>query len=193
MRLDCAQKYGSPSRRGLASRRAEAHDVNVRIRRLRAVDLDCLLELFGSVAAERVHIATEPGFDKTRYRERWQATIDSKSEPCFVAVDGKRIIGELSIFENLAHGPTLGMIVDADYRRRGIGRKLMRTALNWARRHGVSKLSLRVFPHNCAAIALYESTGFRIIEHLKRDVPRANGEMWDSILMQADLELADEF
>ena len=162
--------------------------MKLKIRRLRVADLDCLLELFESVAAERVHIATEPGFDKARYRQRWQVSIASKSEPCFVAVDGKQIIGELSIFENRAYGLTIGMIVDAAYRRRGIGRKLMKAALDWARRRGIRKLSLRVFPHNLAAIALYEQTGFKIIERLERDVPRASGEAWDSILMQADLK-----
>ena len=161
--------------------------MNVEVRRLRGADLDCLLELFESVAGERVHIATEPGFDKTRYRRRWQASVGSKNEPCFVAVDGARVVGELRIFENSEFGPTIGMMVERAYRRRGVGRKLMEAALDWARQHGIRKLSLRVFPHNHAAIALYEQTGFTTIRRLERDVPRGSGEAWDSILMEADL------
>ena len=161
--------------------------MKLEIRRLRADDIGAVLDLMRSVAAERVHIATEPGFDETRYRKRMQASINDKGMVVFVATHEKRIIGELSIFENSEFGPTLGMMVDDAFRRRGVGRKLMHAGLDWARQHGIQKLSLRVFPHNHAAITLYEQTGFKMIKRLKRDVPRASGEAWDSILMQADL------
>ena len=55
--------------------------------------------------------------------------------------------------------------------------------MNKARADGLHKLALDVFPHNEAAIALYRKHGFveegRRIKHYRR----ANGELWDSIVM----------
>ena len=52
-------------------------------------------------------------------------------------------------------------MVSARHRRRGIGTALLREAEEWARAVGVRKLELHVFPHNDAALQLYESCGFR--------------------------------
>ncbi|MBV9278219.1 MAG: GNAT family N-acetyltransferase [Candidatus Eremiobacteraeota bacterium] len=159
----------------------------MKIRRLRRSDIDGVLALFESVVAERIYLATEPGFDRERYRRRWEATIGSKTESCFVAVDAKGVAGELSIYDNQRFGPSLGMMVAAPYRGRGIGRKLVESALTWARRARLEKLLLRVFPNNAAAIGLYLRAGFKIVARLERDVPRANAEALDSILMEAML------
>lgn len=67
--------------------------------------------------------------------------------------------------------------------RRGVGSALLATAIEWARDRGMHKLSLSVFPHNEAAIALYRKFGFieegRRIKHYRR----ASGELWDAIEM----------
>jgi RimJ/RimL family protein N-acetyltransferase len=52
-----------------------------------------------------------------------------------------------------------------------------------ARNKGLHKLSLDVFAHNTAAIALYHKFGFveegRRVAHYRR----SSGELWDSIVM----------
>jgi len=52
-----------------------------------------------------------------------------------------------------------------------------------ARAQGMHKLSLGVFPHNAAAIALYRKFGFvdegRRVKHIRR----SNGELWDLVDM----------
>ena len=52
---------------------------------------------------------------------------------------------------------------------------------------GAKALSLHVFPHNEAAIALYRSAGFVEIERFERDVTRQTGEVWDTIFMRKEL------
>jgi putative acetyltransferase len=75
------------------------------------------------------------------------------------------------------------MMVKREHRRKGIGSELLCEAIRWARERNETMLSLIVFPHNAAAIALYEKFGF-VEKHryqaLKR---RQNGEVWDGILM----------
>ena len=77
----------------------------------------------------------------------------------------------------------IGMLVARDWRGRGVGSALLAAAIEWARERGLHKLSLAVFPHNAAAIALYRKFGFveegRRIAHYRR----ASGELWDAIEM----------
>jgi putative acetyltransferase len=104
----------------------------------------------------------------------------------FVAeVDGE-IAGRMSLArdQNPAshHVADLGLMVDARFRRRGVGRALLEAAVEWAPGHGIAKLELHVFPWNEAAIALYESFGFER-EGLRRShYLRPNGYA-DAILM----------
>jgi ribosomal protein S18 acetylase RimI-like enzyme len=58
-----------------------------------------------------------------------------------------------------ADTPEIGIGVHPDYRRRGIGRALLRHLIAESRRSGVVALSLSVAPENVAR-QLYESEGF---------------------------------
>ena len=75
------------------------------------------------------------------------------------------------------------MAVAREWRGRGVGSALLAAVIEWARERGLHKLSLGVFAHNAAAIALYRKFGFveegRRIKHYRR----ANGELWDSVEM----------
>jgi ribosomal protein S18 acetylase RimI-like enzyme len=63
------------------------------------------------------------------------------------------------------------MMVAADWRGRGVGTALVAAAIEWARARGLHKLTLSVFPHNEAAVALY-----RKLASCKRDgVPSTCG------------------
>jgi RimJ/RimL family protein N-acetyltransferase len=85
------------------------------------------------------------------------------------------------------HVADLGLMVAATHRRRGIGRALLNQAVTWARGAGVRKLELHVFPHNEAAIALYEAFGFEREGYRKRHY-RRGGEFVDAILMAYEVE-----
>ncbi len=74
-------------------------------------------------------------------------------------------------------------MVAAGHRRRGVGRALLLAAEEWARSAGVGKLELHVFPHNEAAIRLYESCGYEREGYRRAHYRRAGGEIVDAILM----------
>jgi ribosomal protein S18 acetylase RimI-like enzyme len=75
------------------------------------------------------------------------------------------------------------MAVAREWRGRGVGSALVSAAIERARAEGLHKVSLDVFPHNAAGIALYRKFGFveegRRVGHYRR----ANGELWDAIVM----------
>jgi RimJ/RimL family protein N-acetyltransferase len=66
---------------------------------------------------------------------------------------------------------------------RSSGKYAVAAAVEWARARGLHKLTLSVFPHNDAAVALYRKSGFVEEGRRTRHVRRANGELWDLIEM----------
>ena len=104
----------------------------------------------------------------------------------FVAEEDGQVVARLSIARDQHpasyHVADLGMMVAPGYRRHGIGRALLETAVEWARGAGVRKLELHVFPHNEPAIKLYESFGFEREGYRKSHYRRGGGYV-DAILM----------
>jgi RimJ/RimL family protein N-acetyltransferase len=109
----------------------------------------------------------------------------------YVAEASERIVGRLSVGRDphpaSAHVADLGLMVAQAHRRRGIGWALLEQAVVWARSVDVQKLELHVFPHNDAAIALYESFGFEREGYRKRHYRRPDGFV-DAILMAYELK-----
>ncbi len=95
-------------------------------------------------------------------------------------VDG-RIVGQLGVSGE--GRMEIGMWVAPEWRGKGVGTALMNAALDYARTHGAYKISLEVWPHNAAAIALYEKFGFEREGYLRKHWRRRNGELWDSVVM----------
>jgi ribosomal protein S18 acetylase RimI-like enzyme len=140
-----------------------------------------LAVLFAAVAEERDGIATEPPVDVEARAASW--TLDGT----FVAVAGAEIVGSLHLERSRFGFGEIGMTVAREWRGRGVGSALLAAAIEWARERGLHKLSLGVFAHNAAAIALYRKFGFveegRRLKHYRR----ASGELWDALDMGLQL------
>ena len=103
------------------------------------------------------------------------------------AYDGERLIGfARALSDGVATAYVGSVMVDPDYRRRGVGRALLAAAAEWGREHGIEKLELHVFPWNEGAIALYEAVGFRREGYRARHYLRDDGYA-DAILMALDI------
>jgi ribosomal-protein-alanine N-acetyltransferase len=148
-------------------------------------DVEAALDLFGAVAAEGVWLATEAPLDRREVRARWRDLMDTAEGTILVAEDGGEPVGLAAMVGRTE--PELGMLVRADRRRRGVGDALVVAAVAWARRHGARRVVLHVFPHNGAAIALYEKHGFGARGTVQRGYRRRNGEEWDAIRMVKEL------
>ena len=140
-------------------------------------DREALAELFARVSEERDGIATEPPVDVAARAAAWQ--LDGE----FVAVADGEIVGQLHV-ERTRHGyGEIGMLVEREWRGRGVGSALMAAAIEWARAEGLHKLTLAVFPHNAAGIALYRKFGFVEEGRRVKQFRRQSGELWDAIDM----------
>ena len=156
------------------------------MRRAAANDVDAILDLYEAVAAEGRYIARELPVDRDALRPEWVQSVGDRDGAWFVAeVDGE-IVGSASIQgRGVAH---LGMQVARSHRGRGIGSALLEASIEWARQAGAHKVALEVWPHNEAAIALYEKFGFEREGYLRKHWRRRSGELWDSVVMGLVLE-----
>ena len=101
----------------------------------------------------------------------------------FVAVATDAIVGSVHVDVSRHGFGELGMAVAGAWRSRGMGSALLAAAIDWAREQGLHKLSLSVFAHNAAAIALYRKFGFVEEGRRVKQYRRASGELWDAIEM----------
>ncbi|MFE9770319.1 GNAT family N-acetyltransferase [Streptomyces sp. NPDC005931] len=75
-----------------------------------------------------------------------------------------------------------GLAVAEDARGRGVGRALVRAAVEEARRRGARRITLRVLGHNTTARALYESEGF-VVTGVQPEEFCVDGTYVDDVLM----------
>ena len=78
-----------------------------------------------------------------------------------VAEAGGETAGYIGVQEICGEGYVTNVAVLPQYRRQGIGERLLRAAIDGARARGCAFLSLEVRVGNEAAIRLYEKLGFR--------------------------------
>lgn len=113
------------------------------------------------------------------------AYYDSKGESqgCkLTAIDGNEIVGHLTIRtvdyeKNIVR---LGfIIINNKLRGQGIGKKIIRLALEYARKTlNAKKVTLGVFENNIGAYMCYKSVGFNEMSPSKAEVYNILGEKW---------------
>jgi RimJ/RimL family protein N-acetyltransferase len=166
--------------------------VTATIRSAEPGDAGALVELAEAVGAEEGGWLIADGHWRTVSEERryLKAIRRHAYAAVFVADVDEHIVGRLSIGRDAhpasEHVADVGLMVAAGFRRRGIGRALMEAAEAWGREHGVRKIELHVFPHNQAALALYEGLGYRRVGCRRGHFRRSDGFV-DAILMEKEL------
>ncbi|MDQ3857813.1 MAG: GNAT family N-acetyltransferase [Actinomycetota bacterium] len=147
------------------------------VRPARDEDRVPLARLFAAVAEERHGIAAEPPVDVDQHAAGFDL------EATIVAVADDEVIGGIWIDGPYFGFGEIGMLVARYWRGRGVGSTLVAASIHWARDRGLHKLSLSVFPENEAALAVYRKFGFEAEGHRRKQIRRANGELWDLIDM----------
>lgn len=138
-----------------------------------------------SVARERRHLAftQAPPFESAR---RFVLSNMAQNVPHLVALSGDDLVGWCDIspktHEGFTHCGTLGMGVRKDFRRLGIGRRLLEQTIDEARAMGLERIELEVFASNTPAIRLYDQAGF-VVEGVKKRGRKLDGEYDDLVQM----------
>lgn len=128
--------------------------------------------------------------DLTEYR-------DSPDRLWIVAAADALVVGELDIAamprRRMNHRARLGLNVRDGWRGKGIGRAMIRAALDWAAAQpAIRKVELGVMAGNTGAIALYRSLGFEEEGRRRMAFRFPSGRCEDDILMALILKPAAE-
>jgi ribosomal protein S18 acetylase RimI-like enzyme len=160
----------------------------VTVRAATLADVDALVDMLVAVAGEGRWIGTEAPVDVERRRRRMVDEVSSDDVIVLVAETGGEPVGQLGLRLAGYGVADLGMAVAAAWRGRGVGTTLLAEAIERARKAGAHKIALQVWPHNQAAIALYERFGFQREGYLRRHYRRRSGELWDAVVMGLPLD-----
>jgi RimJ/RimL family protein N-acetyltransferase len=163
--------------------------MKARIRPAEPSDAAALVALLRSVGAEpEGWLLSDPSRRSVAAERRYVRSVRRHPDATLLVaeVDGE-IVGRLSLARDphpsSAHVADFGITVAASHRRRGIGTALLAAADEWARGAGIRKLELHVFPHNDAAIALYEKAGYVREGYRTAHYRLPDGRFVDAVLM----------
>lgn len=86
--------------------------------------------------------------------------VKKNPKTCFVAEAEGKIVGTVLAGNDGRRGYVYHLCVSEEYRKQGIGKKLVDAMLGGMREEGISKVALVVFANNDTANAFYEKIGF---------------------------------
>ncbi|HEX4304579.1 MAG TPA: GNAT family protein [Solirubrobacterales bacterium] len=159
----------------------------MRARPVTEADLGELARGFKVVVDERRWVAVQPPVTEAELTEGLRARL-AEGRLMFALEDedaegGPVLVGNIDLHPTRVDGVwAFGMWVLPGLRGKGGGRMLLEAAIA-ARPARVHKIELEVWPHNEAAIALYERFGFGR-EGLRRDhYRRRDGRLHSSVIM----------
>jgi L-amino acid N-acyltransferase YncA len=151
-------------KRSREDRRSQTVATEIRIRDAAESDLPAIDEIHNAAIASRISTARFDHVTVEGRREWFRAHLPTQY-PIWVAVLDGAIAGWLSFREFLPRCAYRGTVeisvyVSEKFRRRGVGRKLLREALARGPQLGMHSLVGLIFGHNQPSIALFSVTGF---------------------------------
>jgi L-amino acid N-acyltransferase YncA len=139
------------------------------------------------VARERKYLAMLEAPPLEKFREFVVDNIRNKRFPQVVAVAEGKVIGwcdVITVSDRPVHAHagfiTIGIV--EEHRGKGIGKGLIKAAIDGAKARGLTRLELIVREENTSAVALYKKMGFEI-EGLKRNANYVDGVYENAYVM----------
>lgn len=143
------------------------------------------------VTMTEAHVAQIAQIEKLCFSDPWSensisSELNSRISLWFVALDGDSVAGYIGSQSVLDEADMMNVAVHPDYRRQGIGEKLVLALAQALTEKGIRGLMLEVRESNVPAIALYEKLGFRQVG-LRKNYYRAPKE--NALIMRKELSL----
>jgi RimJ/RimL family protein N-acetyltransferase len=162
------------------------------IREMQTTDSKQFVEFYEKLAneCEYLPIAPEEVDEKTEKILK-HIEKENKLKRVFIAVENDKIVGFIGIkrihFARLRHVAKLIIGVLDDYKRQGIGTKLMEFVEKWAKENEIRKLELTVVEDNDPAVEFFEEMDFEK-EGTREKAVKIKGEYLDEIFMAKYLD-----
>ena len=117
------------------------------------------------VLMEHTHIESIAELEKICFHDPWsvqsiQSELDNPLSLWIVAIVSGNVVGYVGSQSVLGWADMMNLAVAPDYRKQGIGRKLVETLIEKLKANEVTCLTLEVRVSNEPAVTLYNSMGF---------------------------------
>lgn len=111
------------------------------------------------------HVAPIAALEKLCFSDPWNedaigSELNNPLSCWVVALDGDRLVGYVGAQSVLGWADMMNLAVNPDYRRMGIGERLVTELIDRLKEQKVTCLTLEVRASNVTAIALYDKLGF---------------------------------
>jgi len=148
-------------------------------------DVEELVHLYADVYADDV-LWLRHKFTDLDVIRGWKSDLDYSQVLPLLAVIDRRIVGDATIQRRKGpynHIGDIRIFLSKDYRRRGLGTEMLRTAIDLARREGLHYLFAEVFAREPKVIRAFESVGFVQKCTLEGFFLMADGQTEDVVVM----------
>ena len=168
----------------------------VLLRPMVADDETRLREFYAAVGDEDLRFFRHRVKDATLIHE-WSEHLDYASVLPLLALVKDRVVGNVSL--HFCAGPKrhmaeIRLFLAKDFRRRGLGTKMLRTLIDLARRHGLGILTVEVVADDANAVKAFEVLGFKPAATLRDGFLFPDGESHDLVMLTMPLQTkTDEF
>jgi L-amino acid N-acyltransferase YncA len=168
----------------------------VLLRPMAAEDEPRLMEFYGAVSEDDLRFFRHYVKDPTVIRE-WCEHLDYAKVLPIIALAKDHVVGSASL--HFGEGPhrhiaEVRLFLARDYRKRGLGMRMIRTLIDLARKQGVSILTAEVIAEQTKVVKAFESLGFKSRATLDDYFIYPDGETNDVVLMTMCLRAkTDEF
>lgn len=165
-------------------------NMNITIRTANPEDGEKIIELIKAIDEETTFLLREPGeFNMTLQKEK-EFLSDKQEDPTGIflmaEVEGSPI-ATCTLAGNsrkrLLHASNLAIAIKEQYCNLGIGRRMMETAIAWAKENNITRITLEVDTNNYRAISLYTKLGFEVEGTFKMDKKMSDGSYRNSYAM----------
>jgi ribosomal protein S18 acetylase RimI-like enzyme len=141
--------------------------MDIEIRRMVIGDYERAYELW--LASEGV------GLIRADQRENIERFLKRNEGLSFVAVEGEKIVGTVLCGQDGRRGHLYHLAVRQEYKRRGIGKELVRRVIEALEKEGYDSCQIMVFAENKAAMKFWEKHGwqkYELVNFIHGDVLR---------------------
>lgn len=166
------------------------------LRPMVAEDQGRLMEFYTSVNDDDLRYFRHYVKDPTIIQD-WCEHLDYSKVLPVLALNKDRVVGSASL--HFGEGPKrhigeVRLFLAKDYRKRGLGMKMLRALIDLARKHGLIILSAEVIADQTKVVKAFESLGFKSQATLDDYFLFPDGETCDMVLMTMCLRSkTDEF
>lgn len=135
---------------------------------------------------DQIMILESKCFNVPWSRESFESELvkNDKAHYIVLVIDSV-IVGYGGVWYVMDEGHITNIAIDSDYRRQGLGKKIVREMINKAIKAEISHMTLEVRKSNIPAISLYEKMGFKALG-VRPKYYRDNNE--DALIMWLKLD-----